>query len=343
MFYLGKFIIQTNIIQPMARFLSCTELYETIQQKSLEAKEILWVCSPYLGLDAHKIFSQEILKNPPADIRFVFRVNDIAVKKGEVNPYEIQYFMEHFKGSNVRSHDNFNSKIYIFDDSALITSASLAKDDFESNIEAGVLLDSSQLDEVKSFFNTCLWENAKPLTDVKKYKKLLNVRKKNSPTSKRNLNKNKVHTKIKDWTDDYVNTWYFAIPDPMAQKTAHKIRKEANWSSELQLVGDIGPSYFKQLKLGDLAFVADLTKRRGEITVKIARIFDKSRVETEQGDFHFAYEAKKTFTIERNQFHEILENAKIGSKTCAILLSEDQVKQITNNLTSKKPRKRTKS
>jgi hypothetical protein len=79
----------------MTKFLSCGELYETIQQKSIEAKEILWISSPYLGLDAHTIFSQEILKNPPTDIRFVFRVDEAAVKEGKVNPYEIQYSFEH--------------------------------------------------------------------------------------------------------------------------------------------------------------------------------------------------------------------------------------------------------
>src|SRR5271157_3706935 len=99
----------------MNRFLSRGELYETIQQKSSETKEVLWVCSPNLGLNAHKIFSQEILKNPPTDIRFVFRVDDIAVKKGEVNPYEIQYFTEHFNSGSVRTHETFNSNIYVFD------------------------------------------------------------------------------------------------------------------------------------------------------------------------------------------------------------------------------------
>ncbi|MGA3290922.1 MAG: phospholipase D-like domain-containing protein [Candidatus Bathyarchaeia archaeon] len=325
----------------MAKFLSCSELYETVQQKSSEAKEILWACSPYLGLEAHTIFSQEILKNPPADIRFVFRVNDVAVKRAEVNPYEIQYFMEHFKGSSIRSHDIFHSNIYIFGDSALITSANMTKTAFESNIEAGVLLDTSQVDEVKSFFNKGLWENAKPLTDVKKYKKLWNIGKKTSSTPIGHLNK--VHTKIKDWTDDYVNTWYFAIPDPMSKKTSRKILKEANWPTELRLVGDIGPSYFKQLKLGDLAFVADLTKKRSQVLVELARIFDKSRVETDQGDFHFAYETKKTYSIEKSQFHEMLENANMGSKSWAIMLNEDQVKLMTNTLSSRKPRKLTKS
>ena len=98
----------------MTRLLCNTQLYETILQKSLGAKEILWVCSPSLSSGAHRVFSQELLKNPPADIRFVFRVNDFAVKEGESNPYEIQYIMEHFKGAKIRYNENFHSNIYIF-------------------------------------------------------------------------------------------------------------------------------------------------------------------------------------------------------------------------------------
>ena len=76
---LGKSFIHISQHQSMARFLCNTELYEIILQKSLDTRNILWVCSPSLGLGAHRVFSQEILKNPPADIRFIFQVNDFNV------------------------------------------------------------------------------------------------------------------------------------------------------------------------------------------------------------------------------------------------------------------------
>ena len=91
----------------MTRLLCNKELYETILQKSLGAKEILWVCSPLLGSGVHRVFSQEILKNPPTDTRFIFRVNDFVVREDEVNPYEIQYFMEHFKSAKIKCNENF--------------------------------------------------------------------------------------------------------------------------------------------------------------------------------------------------------------------------------------------
>ena len=324
----------------MTRFLSCNELYETIQQLSFEAKEVLWVCSPSLGFGAHEVFSQEILRNPPADIRFIFRVTDEAVKKGEVNPYEVQYFMEHFPNSFVRSHESFHSQIYIFDKSALITSVSLTKNDFENNTEAGVLLDDSQVDAVKAFVTSTLWENTKPVKDLKKYKKIWSTPKKNAPTS--NLKKTKTATKIKPWTDDYIAKWYFAIPSQISKKTEHTIKKETNWATDLSLMADIGPSAFKHLKLGDLAYIADPTKRSRKIKVEFAQIFDKSKVETDEGDMHFAYQTRKSYLIERKRFYEMLQNATIGLKNSEIMLNEYQLKQINGVLSPNKPRKQVK-
>ncbi len=338
--YSEKFFRYTNILYIMVRFLSCKELYKTIQQKSSGAKEVLWVCSPNLGVDAHKIFSQEILKNPPADTRFIFRVTDFAIKSGKVNPYEIQYLMEHFNSNNVKSQDNFHSNIYIFDNSALITSANLTKPSFESAFETGVLLDDSQVDEVKSFYNQSLWENAKTIKELQKLKRIWNITEKSRAID--NAKKIKAHTTITEWTDDNVSRWYFTIPDTLSKKTERKIKKETNWGTNFSVVADIGPNCFKHIKLGDFTYLANLTKKRGKIEVEIARILDKSCVETDEGDFHFAYKTEKNYLMERNQFYEMLKNATIGPKTWGAQLNGDQVKSIITTLSSTKTRKRLK-
>jgi hypothetical protein len=319
----------------MPRFLSRNELYETIQQISAQAKEILWVCSPNLGTDAHEVFSQAIIKNPPADIRFVFRVTDFAVKNGEVNPNEIQYFTENFKGSDLKSHDNFNSNIYIFDNSALITSANLTKPAFENSVETGVLLEGSDVDEVKSFYQS-LWDNAKTVRELQKLKKMYDTEKlRNIGDSK----KAKPHTKIRDWTDDYVSRWYFTIPDVLPKNIERKIKKETNWAEDLSVVADIGPSCYKSIKVGDLAFLANLKKKRGKVEIDLVRIIDKSIVETDEGDYHFAYSLEKTFVMERNRFYEMLVNATIGPKTWGTQLNEFQVKWMNETLFSRKTQK----
>jgi hypothetical protein len=322
----------------MHRLLRKTELYETILQKSLGAKEILWVCSPSLGSGAHRVFSQEILKNTPADTRFIFRVNDFAVKEGEFNPYEIQYLMEHFKGAKIKSNENFNSNIYIFDNSALLTSATLTEEAFENNIEVGILLEGSDVEEIKSFFNESLWNTSKPMGELKKYKIIWNLAHKT--VKKANLKKIKDHTKIRDWTNASVNTWFIWVSHWISSKSEHKIKKETNWQTNLSVLGDVGYNFFSHVKLGDLAYIADLSKR-GKIGIELVQIFDKARVETDEGDLHGAFETEKTYALKREPFYEMLKNANIRFKTSETILNDNQLNQIAIVLSSiKRKRKR---
>ncbi|MCL5949525.1 MAG: hypothetical protein M1490_03500 [Candidatus Bathyarchaeota archaeon] len=324
----------------MTRFLRNTELYETVLQKSLDAKEILWVCSSAVGLGVHRVFSQEILKNPPVDVRFVFPLNDFTVKDGEVNPYEIQYLMEHFKGISIKSHENFHSNTYIFDNSALITSATLTEAAFESNIEVGVLLEGSEAEDVKNFFNQNLWNTSKSIGELKKYKLMWNLAQKT--TKKGSLKKAKTHTKIRDWTNDYINTWYIGVSNWLSAKSERKIKKETNWRTNLSVLGDVGYQAFMHLKLGDYAYLADFSKR-GKIGVALVRITDKVRVETDEGDLHCAYEAEKNYSLDREQFYELLKNANIRSKTSETILNDDQLKHVANVLSSIKRKRKRKS
>ncbi len=326
----------------MAKFVSSTQLYETVRQKSKETRDILWVCSSNLGLDAHEVFSQETIQHAPLDVKFIFTINDVSVKACEVNPYEVQFFMDHFKNSAIRSLDELHSNIYLFDNSALIASAGLTKNAFESNWEAGVLLEGLEIDPVKGFFCENLWEKAKPIKDVRKFKKMWNPEKWTIPI--RITSKGRPQTKIENWKDDSVSTWYFSVLDSTTKKAVRKIQKEAHWAKQLELVSDIGPNAFRQLKLGDLTFIVDLTKKRtNNITVKLARIFDKSRVETDGGDLHFAYETKRAYSTERNRLCEMLEAAGIHAKNSEILLNQDQAKIITDLLSSSKAKKRRKA
>jgi hypothetical protein len=324
----------------MARFLSNTELYETVLQKSLETKGILWVCSPSLGLEVHRVFSQEILRNPPADIRFVFPVNDFSVNGGEVDPFELQYLMEHFKGITIKSHENFHSTIYIFDNSALITSATLTEAAFESNIEAGILLEGSEAEEAKHFFAQSLWDTSKSIGELKKYKLMWNLAQKTAKNS--NIKKVKPHTEIKDWTNASINTGYIGVSKWISSKFERKIKKETNWRTNLSVIGDVGYNAFLQLKLGDNAYIADLSKR-GKIGIALVRIIDKARVETDEGDYHAAFETEKTYQLQREQFFEMLKNANIKSKTSEIILNNDQLNQIAIVLSSIKRKRKRKS
>jgi hypothetical protein len=272
------------------------------------------------------------------DTRFIFRVNDFAVKEGEFNPYEIQYLMEHFKGAKIKSNENFNSNIYIFDNSALLTSATLTEEAFENNIEVGILLEGSDVEEIKSFFNESLWNTSKPIGELKRYKIMWNLAQKN--TKKVNLKKIKPHTKIRDWTNTCVNTWFIGVSHWISSKSEHKIKKETNWQTNLSVLGDVGYNFFNHVKLGDFAYIADLSKR-GKIGIELVRISDKARVETDDGDLHGAFETEKIYTLEREPFYEMLKNTNIRFKTSETILNDNQLNQIAIVLSSiKRKRKR---
>jgi hypothetical protein len=308
----------------------------------METKAILWVCSPNLGSNAHEVFSQEILKNSPADIRFVVRINESSVKKGEVSPYEVQYIIEHFGNCSVKSMEGFNSNIYIFDDSALITSAYLAKTAFESGTEVGVTLEGTQLDELKAFFDQNLWQHARPVSDLKKLKQTWNSTQ--NKLKKENPTRVKPRIQFPSWTDEYVDKWYIAVPFQLPAKTERRIRKEIAWPNELAVAGDVGYQTFRELKLGDLAYLVDFKNNRGKVEIELAKIFDKIKVETDQGDLHFAYHANNKYLLEREQFFEMLKNARISpSKTFETKLRPEQVTQLTNVLMSIKHKKKKKA
>jgi hypothetical protein len=325
----------------MVRFLYNAQLYEAILQKSSEAKEALLVSTTSIGSGAHQVFSQEIIKNPPKDIRFLFRLSDSAVKRGKINPYEIQYMMEQIKGINIKSNEYFNSNIYIFDNSAIMTSASLTKLAFECNTEAGVLLEGLEAEQAKAFFNDYLWSSAKAIGDLKKYKQMWNLTQKNAKKSY--IKKVKPHTEIEDWPKvTNVNTWFIGVAKQISSKFERQVKKETNWQTSLSIVGDIGYHAFTQIKLGDYAYIADLSKR-GKIVVNFGRIFDKARVETDEGDLHMAFEREKTYVLQREQFFEMLKNANIRSKTSEIPLNNDQINQIALILSSIKRKRKRKS
>jgi hypothetical protein len=221
----------------------------------------------------------------------------------------------------------------------LVTSATLTKTSFEKDVEAGVLLEGAEVDQVKNHFSENLWENAKPIKDYKKLKKTWNHKDKSTIIKKRS--KTKCEMKIKKWTDDSASVWYFSIQDPPPKNILRKIRKEANWTDKWELVSDIGPTAYKQLKLGDKAFLADLTKNRlNTIPIVFAGVLDKCRVLTDWGDLHFAYEQEKIYPIERNQFFEMLKNSRISPKNSEIRLTQEQKNLIVSTVTSVKLKKR---
>jgi hypothetical protein len=327
----------TSTCKVMGKFLACAELYMAIQALSSQTKETLWVSAQQLGTDAHKVFSQEILKHPPTDIRFVFRLNDETIKRNEIDPHEVQYLRERLKEDSVKACDKLHSNIFIFDNQALVTSANLTKAAFENNPEVGVIVDGEELTAVKNFFAEILWKNAKSVGDLKSFKKAWNLNQKQLVKKSQRRLKVVAHTNIADWSDEYANTWYIGVPNRFPARAMQEVRRETNWGNHLQVVGDVGYSAFKELKIGDLAYLADLYKQRGKIVVQMLRVYDRCKVETDEGDFHLACHVLKNFTLERNQFFELLKRMGIRSRSLDVRLSAEQLKVLSETLLSIKP------
>ena len=152
--------------------------------------------------------------------------------------------------------------------------------------------------------------------------------------------KAKTHTQIRDWTNASIDTWYIGVAKWLSKKSENKIKKETNWPTDLSVLGDISYHAFTQVKLGDHAYIADFSKR-GKIEIELGKIIDKARVETDEGDFHCAFEIEKKYSLEREHFFEMLKNASINSKTSEIILNDDQLNQVTEVLSSIKAEKKT--
>ena len=86
-------------------------------------------------------------------------------------------------------------------------------------------------------------------------------------------------------------------------------------------------------------FFANLKKKRGKVEIDLVRVFDKGIIETDEGDHHFAYRTEKTYLLERTRFYEMLVNATIGPKTWGAQLNLNQVKWMTETLSSRKTKK----
>jgi hypothetical protein len=209
---------------------------------------------------------------------------------------------------------------------------------FESNIESGVFLEGPDAEEVKSFFTQSLWNTSKSMGDLKKYKIIWNLSQKNTKQGLQKKKKNQ--TQIRNWTNSYIDTWYIGVSKWLSKKSENKIKKEINWPTDLPVLGDISYHTFTQVKLEDNAYIADFSKR-GKIEIKLGKIIDKARVETDEGDFHCAFEIEKRYSLEREPFFEMLKNAAIKSKTSEVMLNDVQLSQVTEVLSSiKRKRKR---
>jgi len=316
------------------RFIAEQELYSIVQQLSSRCERVLWVASPFLGRGAHEILSQDIVSDPPEDRRFLFGLTAKNVRRGAVDPYEVEYLQSRFGRDRVRANESFHAKVYIFDEASLVSSANFSRTAFERNIEVGVLLGNKEADKVREFYER-LWKNSHRIAKLDDYKGIWNkteVRRRGERSGFLG-GTGKIHTKMTPW-DEQVANWIVPVNLEMKKASENKIVQATDWHDDF--IGTIRRKTFNGMRLGHRAFLADYVNRRNE-NLSVVRVTDKRRVRTGEGSYHFSYEKLKgSRSVRINKLADLLRDLKLLSRRGRVefekKLTDGQVKRLTEVL-----------
>ena len=295
----------------MSQFYTGQSLYQLVQKQSSGCRDVLWVASPYLGSRSHEILSKRILKNPPRDLKFVFGLTEAAVRSGSVDPYEIDYLQSHFGPTCIRTNNAFHAKLYIFDKAAIVTSANLSRKAFERNIEVGALFENGEVKKIKDLYAK-LWKKSSRLRDLDNYKNVWNRsrhHKKRDESAGPRWIAGKRYTRIEPW-DEKTSHWIVPITHALRRDDASKIRKATHWIGDY--VADLRRETFRNMKLGDLVFLADNLTRR----MNVVRVRGKRQVRIRRGrPYCFDHEKLKgTRTIGISRIADSLKRMDLLSR-----------------------------
>lgn len=134
------------------------ELVQELRKRAEKVKNRLWVCVPYLGkTDAVlKVLGKNWLENEAVEVRLLTDTSDMKA----INTVMLKTFHER---GDVKTLAGVHAKIYIIDDSVLITSANLTETAFSKRYEIGIFIEDAS-DVVSVFQNW--WSKADKLNSV---------------------------------------------------------------------------------------------------------------------------------------------------------------------------------
>lgn len=149
------------------KFLHGQELVRQLRKCADAVTTRLWIAVPYIGSQTslRRILGKKWFENPSVSLKVLTDTSDIS----NVDTETIRILHER---GQVKSLTGLHAKIYIIDDSCLLTSANLTNTAFSRRHEIGVLFQSTQ---VKPFVDTFeeWWgkaENLKPEQLIKFFK-----------------------------------------------------------------------------------------------------------------------------------------------------------------------------
>ena len=150
------------------------ELVQELRKRTEKVKRRLWVCVPYLGkTDAVlKILGKNWLENEAVEVRLLTDVADMRA----INSVMLRTFHER---GDVKTLAGVHAKIYIIDDSSLITSANLTETAFSKRYEIGIFLEDAT--QIAAIFQEW-WLKAKKLSSLDTARIYKPAKEKDEPT-----------------------------------------------------------------------------------------------------------------------------------------------------------------
>jgi len=137
------------------------KLLNIVKHLSREARERVWVASPYVGNDSYQVFDENLRSMD--DVRFIIDFSRNNVAMGATNPWGVEQLAEIGNVRNSHLPDDLHAKVFIFDDQAIVGSPNLSWKALRSNIEAAVVVkDRNLVERIVAFFKK-LWNAAEPV------------------------------------------------------------------------------------------------------------------------------------------------------------------------------------
>lgn len=128
------------------------QLVEELRKLSESVSKRLWIAVPYIGNPSsiRRILGRTWFNNPSVKVKLLTDVSDPT----GIDTETLQYFHER---GQVKTLTGLHAKIYIIDDTCLVTSANLTNTAFSKRYEIGILCNTNQAKQIIKIFN--LWWN----------------------------------------------------------------------------------------------------------------------------------------------------------------------------------------
>jgi len=134
----------------MRKFLTNQLLADSLYKLMWEARERLFIISPFIHLNDYSVkILNDHFKNPDLELLLVFGKNETHPEKS-LSRREIEYFKE-FPNICICYSSNLHAKFYANEKKGLITSLYLNKYSIDNNIEFGMLLHSENTEEIDAW------------------------------------------------------------------------------------------------------------------------------------------------------------------------------------------------